>query len=601
MRLRSRWTALAVASLAALVIVGCGSSSSSSKSSAAKAKTPATTGAAPAGTPVTGGSVTVLEVAGGIDNLDPGYWYYQTDYEDVLRTTQRTLYSFTSQGTSPVPDLASGMPVLSNGDKTITIHIKPGIKYSPPLQTQTVTSSDVKYAMERCFLSSVANGYAAVYYSKIVGAPSAPQAKLPNVTGLQTPNPTTLVINTSVPVGVLTDANALSLPCTVPVPESYAAKYDAGATSTYGQHQVFTGPYMINGAGSGTIGSSGYQAGKLLDLVRNPSFDKSADPLVGAYLDSIVFKGGNDITVSSQQVLKGQGMVSGDFAAPPVSILQQGLTGPEKPQFHILPSDGNRYISMNSTIPPLNNVNFRKAIAAIINRNALRLTRGGPALGTVATHFIPPGMPGFAQAGGVAGPGYDFMSNPNGSLAVAEKYMKLAGYPSGKYTGPPLLTIADASPPASNTALAFQSQVAQLGIKLTFREVPHSTLLSKFCLVPKAKVAICPTLGWGKDFYDSQSMIDPVFNGKNIVPAGNTNTAQANDPTLNAAMNGAEPITDPTARAAAWGKIDDQVTAQAYVIPWLWDNEVTFASTNVHGANWAFNGNTWDLANMWVK
>ena len=95
-------------------------------------------------------------------------------------------------------------------------------------------------------------------------------------------------------------------------------------------------------------------------------------------------------------------------------------------------------------------------------------------------------------------------------------------------------------------------------------------------------------------------MIDPVFNGKNIVPTGNTNTAQANDPTLNAQMDAAEAIVDPAQRAAAWGKLDDEVTAQAYVVPWLWDNEVTFASTNVHGVNWAFNGNTWDLANSYL-
>ena len=146
------------------------------------------------------------------------------------------------------------------------------------------------------------------------------------------------------------------------------------------------------------------------------------------------------------------------------------------------------------------------------------------------------------------------MSNPNGSLSLAESYMKKAGYPSGKYTGTALLTIADNEPPASNTALAVESQLAQLGFKLNFREVPHATVLSKFCLVPKAKVAICPTLGWGKDFYDSQSMIDPVFNGKNIVPVGNTNTAQANDPTLNAQMNAAEELIDPAQRAFRLGQ-----------------------------------------------
>ena len=113
-------------------------------------------------------------------------------------------------------------------------------------------------------------------------------------------------------------------------------------------------------------------------------------------------------------------------------------------------------------------------------------------------------------------------------------------------------------------------------------------------------MAICPTLGWGKDFDDAQSMIDPVFNGKNIVPVGNTNTSEANDPTLNAQMNAAEQLTSVSARAAAWAKIDDEVTAQAFMVPWVWDNEVTFASKNVVGVNWNFNGNAWDLTNSYL-
>jgi peptide/nickel transport system substrate-binding protein len=571
-----------------IAVTACGSSSK--------------TGAASSGgSPVEGGTATVLEAGGGVDSLDPGYWYYQTDYEDLVRTTQRTLYSFTAQGNTPVPDLATGMPALSHGGKTITIHIKTGIKYSPPLQNQTVTSMDIKYAIERCFLANVGNGYAFAYYPKIIGAPSAPTTKLPNLSrGIKTPNPTTLVINTSEPVGVLTDANALTLPCAIPVPQGYASKYDTGSQSTYGQHQVFTGPYMIQGAGSGTIPSTAYIAGRLLVLVRNPSFDRSSDPLVHGYFNEIVFKGGNDVTVASRQVLNGRSMFSGDFAAPPVSILQQGLTGSQKSQFHVAPSDGNRYVSLDTKIPPLNNVNVRRAIAAVLNRNALRLSRGGPTLGTIATHFIPPGMPGFAAAGGNKGPGYDFMSQPNGNLSLAESYMKKAGYSSGKYTGPALLTIGDNEPPASNTALEVQNELSQLGFKLNFREVPHATVLSRFCLVPKAAVAICPTLGWGKDFFDSQSMIDPVFNGKNIVPTGNTNTAEANDPALNAQMNTAEKITDPAQRAEAWGKLDAAVTAQAYVIPWLWDNEVIFASKNIHGVAWAFNANSWDLPNSYA-
>jgi peptide/nickel transport system substrate-binding protein len=588
MRRLLRYGVVAAVVAASAVIAGCGSSSSSSSS-------------AGAGKVVTGGTITVLWSGGGIDNLDPGYWYYQTDYSDLMHPTQRQLYSYAEQGIKAVPDLATGLPVVSGGGTTLTFHIKSGIRYSPPLQNQTVTTSDIKYAIERCFLASVGNGYSSLYYSSIVGAPSGPASSLPNMAGLQTPDPTTLVIKTKVPVGVLDTGSALALPCTSPVPQSYAAKYDKGATSTYGMHQVFTGPYMIQGAGSGTIPSSGYSPTKLMVLVRNPSWNRATDPLRLARPDSIVFKGEYDPTVASRTTLTGTSMLSGDYAAPPTSVLQQGLTGSEKSQFVIKPSGGNRFIALNNTIPPLNNINFRKAIAAIINKTALRLTRGGPVLGTPATHYIPPGMPGFDQAGGTAGPpGLDWNSNPNGSLTVAEKYMKLAGYPTGKYTGPPLLTIADNVAPASNTALAVQSQLAQIGIKLNFREVPHATILSKFCGVPKAKVAICPTLGWGKDFDDAQTMIDPIFNGRNIVPVGNANYAQLNDPTLNAQMNAAEQLTDPTQRAAAWGKLDAAVTQGANLIPWLWDNEVSFASKNVHIATWDFNGNAPDDVNSYL-
>jgi peptide/nickel transport system substrate-binding protein len=584
---------LLATAVASIVIAGCGGSSSSSSSSSTS------TGSTAA---KNGGAVTVLDIGGGVDSLDPGYWYYQTDYTELYQPTQRALYGFTPQATSPVPDLATSQPILSNGGKTLTFHIRPGVHYSAPLASRTVVTADIKYAMERCFAANVGNGYAFTYFNNIVGAPSKPTTSVPNVSGIEAPNASTLIIKTTVPVGVLTVPNALALPCTVPIPQDYAAKYDTGAQSTYGMHQVFTGPYMISGAGTGTVPSSGYQTGKLLALVRNPSWVQSTDPIRPAHFDTITVKGGNDITVASQQILNGQSLMSGDFAAVPPAILKQGLTSSQKSQFQIAPSGGNRYLALNTTVKPLDNLNFRRAIAAVINRNALRLTRGGPAVGTVATHFIPPQMPGFTEAGGDAGdPANDFYANPNGNVSLAESYMKKAGYPSGQYTGPPLLTIADNQPPASNTAQAVQSQLGQIGIKLTFREVPHATMLSKYCEVPKAAVAICPSTAWGKDFFDSQSMITPVFYGPNIVPSGNTNMSQVNNPTLNTQMQAAEQLTEASQRASAWANLDKEITSQVYVVTWLWDNEVGFHSTNVNGVQWPFNGQDWDLTASSLK
>ena len=589
-KLRRLLPLAALGILALVVAAGCGGGGSKSSTSG---------GASTNTNGKTGGTVTILDTAGSVDSLDPGYWYYQTDYEELGTTTQRWLYSWKPDSNTPTPDVAQGLPQVSDGGKTLTIKIKPGIKYSAPLANRTVTSKDVKYAMSRCFLPQVGNGYALVYWGDIEGAQAYSQGKATEVTGLQTPDDNTLVIKLTKPVGVLATGAALGLPCTAPVPQDYAEKYDKGKTSTYGEHQVFTGPYMIEGAGSGTVPQSGYQPGKLISLVRNPSWDKSTD-FKPAYFDKIIIKNGGDVSVTSRQVLAGQSMMSGDSAVPPPAVLKEGLTT-KKSQFQISPSGGNRYIALNTKVKPLDNVNFRRAIAAVVNRDALRQTRGGPAVGTVATHFIPPDIPGFDQAGGNAGPGYDFYKNPSGDVALAKEYMKKAGYPSGMYSGPPLLTIADNQSPAKETAEAFQQQLSQIGIKLQLREIPHASVIGKFCGTPKQNVAICPTLGWGKDFFDAQSMVDPIFNGKNITQSGNVNTAQANDPKFNAQMDKAEELTDPTQRAQTWGQLDKDLTGQVFYVVWLWDNEVNFTSTNVKGVQNSFNGNAWDLTYSSLK
>jgi peptide/nickel transport system substrate-binding protein len=539
-----------------------------------------------------GGTVTILDTAGGVDSLDPGYWYYQTDYEELGQTTQRWLYGWKPTDTSPTPDLATGMPQISDGGKRLTIGIRDGVRYSPPLQSRTVTSADIKYAMERCFAASVANGYALYYYWDIVGTPSAPTSRVPNISGIQTPDAHTLVLKLDRPVGVLATAGALALPCTAPVPQDYAAQYDSGPTSTYGEHEVFTGPYMIEGAGSGTVPTSGYQPGRLLVLVRNPSWDASTD-FRPAYFDKIVETNGGDSTDAARQVLGGSAMMSGDSAVPPPSILKQYLPS-ARDQFQIAPSGGNRYISLNSRIRPFDNVNVRRAVAAVIDRQALRETRGGQVVGTLATHFLPPGVPGFREAGGTRS-SYDFYAHPRGSVALARRYMRKAGYPSGRYTGRPVLAVADNQAPGSRTADAVKRELKTIGIKLTLRRLPHAAMLTK-CQTPKAHVALCPNLGWGKDFFDPETMLDPVYNMRNIVQSGNVNTALVNDPRLNARLNSAASVTDAGKRARLYGRLDKSLAGRAYYITWLWDDGIDFASKDVNGVPNAFNGNSWDLA-----
>ena len=537
-----------------------------------------------------GGDLTVLSLSD-VDSLDPGFWYYQYDYQALQQPTQRALYGWEPQKTTPSPDLAVAMPETSADGRTVTIKIKPNIKYSAPLADRNVRSADVKYALERSFLPQVGNGYVTAYLSAIQGVKAYTDGKAQEISGIQTPDDTTLVLKLDSRVGVISNGQALSLPASVAVPKDYAQRYDRGKVSTYGQHQVFTGPYMIANDGKGKI--TGYTPGKKIELVRNPSWNPATD-YRPAYANTITFLGGNDISVASRRVLSGNGLLSGDFAAPPTDVLKSALEN-NKGQIVVEPSQGNRYISLNSTVKPLDNVNVRRAISAVIDRNTLRLTRGGPTLGPTATHLLPPDLPGFEEAGGLKGPGFDFAGNPDGDLQLAMQYMKKAGYPSGKYTGKPLLMIGDNQPPASKTGEAVQSQLESLGFKLNYRQVSHPTMLSKFCQNPKAEVAICPNLGWGKDFFDSQSMLDPIVNGRNIVQSNNVNTAEIDVPELNAALDKATQETDPAKRAAAYGEIDRKVTEGAYYVVWLWDNHINLTSKNVKGVRNKFSS-SWDLS-----
>ena len=186
-------------------------------------------------------------------------------------------------------------------------------------------------------------------------------------------------------------------------------------------------------------------------------------------------------------------------------------------------------------------------------------------------------------------PTNDFMASETGNMDVAKKYMlaaKAEGVPvtaDGKYAGSEkLLTIATNADPGKKTAEVAQNQFQKLGFKLNFRIVPQDTLYTKFCGVPKAKVAICPNVGWFKDFTDPQSMLDATFNGKNILPQGNVNWPQLDDPAINAAMTAASTTPVGPERNKAWAKINEMIIAQAPAIPWIWDKTAIVASSDVN-------------------
>lgn len=589
---RRRYPVVGLAAAAlALVAAGCGGGSKSSNSAGSS-------GVAGANHTMSqgkkGGTITVLS-NGDVDHIDPGQAYYQFTYA-ISYVTQRPLLAYKPNSVDPVPDLAASTPTVSKDGKTVTVHIRPDVKFSPPVN-RLVTSADVKYAIERGFAASVANGYASAYFGVIVGAPTKPPATPPNISGIATPNKTTIVFHLSKPSGVF--VGALQEPLTAPVPADYARKFDDKNPSTYGNHQVATGPYMIQNNAAGTL--TGYSPGKQIVLVRNPNWNPKTS-WRPAYADKIVFKEGFDPTVGTKQILSGQADVNGDFPPPAAELKAITSNSSQKSQLEFTSTSGSRYVALNTQKPPFNNVLIRQAVAYVLDRNAMRLTRGGPIDGLIATHFISPdfGGLGFNQAGGKS---FNPFPSPNesGDVAKAEATLKKAGFKSGKFTGPQVTMVADNSAPGNNTAAVVANSLAKVGFKVKTISVEHVAMYNKFCNVPKAEPNICPNVGWLADFHEPQTLLDPTFNGKNIIPTGNSNWPQLNDPKINAQMAKAEVELNAEKRYSDWATIDQEITKSAAAIPWIWEQSPTLYSSRVTHASELWNGGEPDVSFMSVK
>jgi len=582
--------------LIAVVVAACGSSGSETTTAKGEGlsesggfKTPATESLTSG---KKGGKLVVLQETE-FEHLDPGLSYYNLDYP-VVFATQRPLYSYKpNQEQESTPDLAAGPPEISSDNKTVTVKLKEGVKFSPPVNRE-VTSEDVKYAFERGKNPNVANGYEEAYFAAVEGLPAA---KGGSIKGIETPNKHTIVFHLTEPKGQLV-ADALVLPLSAPVPKEYAEKYDKHSPSNYASYEVATGPYMIKNDSEGKVLGVGYFPGKSLTLVRNPNWVASTD-YRPAYLDEINYKIGGTVTVGEKEALQGTNIV--DQERPPQAIVQEAAEH-YKEQLQISPGAGTHYISVNNKVGPFKNADLRRALWAALDREEMDKVRGGKLVTSVQTHFLYPGIAGFEQAGGLKGPaGIPYNENPQGNMALAEKYMKEGGYPTGKYSGESITVVGARGAPASEDAEIVNDTLQKLGFTTKLSLPESSIAYSKYCNVPKQEITVCPSVGWIADFNDPQTVLNVTFNGKFIPPVNNVNWSQADDPKINEMMDKAELVAGTGARANAWAKIDEELVKEAVAIPFDYDKQANVEGTQVLGVGQLWNSGEWDLSFTSVK
>jgi len=563
----------AVGAVATLALAACGGGGSSSSGGGGGGGTSTSAGFNAAVTGVVNPSnhkstgTLTFGLSSTPDSTDPANTYYAFMW-NFTRLYTMPLMTYKSApgaaGLTVVPDLATAPGVVTNNGLTWTYHIKPNVKFE---DGTTVTSADVKYAVERTFDRALFP-LGPSYYSLLLGGnaktypgPYKNRSKnLMGLTAVDTPNATTIVFHLAQPFA---DFNYVAaIPQSAPVPPAK----DTGAN--YQLHPMSTGPYKFQS----------YQLNKQLTLVPNTFWNPATDPNAKQLVSKITVTMNMNANDIDNRLLAGDLNVdmagSGVQAAARAKILSS----------HTLMASADNPISgflwfayLNTVVPPMNNVHCREAIEFAANKTNLQTAYGGPvAGGAIASTVSPPNVIGHKSFDL-----YEATTKPAGDVAKAKAQLKLCGHPSGFTTG---ITYRSDRPKEVAAATALQQALSQVGIKTVLHGYPAGTYYANFAGVPKyvhqhdLGIAFG---GWAPDWPDGYGFFDFISAGNTIGAAGNTNIEELNDPLVNSLLSKFGTTANGAVRNGYTSQIDMQIMKDAGILPEVYAKSLLYRSPNL--------------------
>ena len=504
------------------------------------------------------------------DSFDPGNTYYAWvwNFSRLYATPLLTYKSCPGTcGNTVVPGIATGLGQPSPDGLLWTYHIKKGLKFE---DGTPVTSQAVKYAVERTYDRSVmANGpnyFQVLLADQKYPGPYKDKAKDKlGLTSVTTPDPYTIQFHLVAP---FPDFNYVAaIPQTAPVP---AAK-DTGAN--YQLHPVSTGPYKF----------SSYQLNKQATLVQNPNWTPNENPEARQLASKVVIDLNVNAADIDNRLLAGDIDVDSAGSGVQAAARAKILSSPSL-QKNADAAPGNRlwFVYLNTKVAPLTNLNCRQAIEYAANKTDLQTAYGGPyAGGALASTLLLPDMGGYTSFDL-----YNALSHPTGDLTKAKAELAACGRPNGFSTG---AAYRSDRPKEVAAATALQEALQRVGINLQLRGYPSGTYYTNFAGSPNyvhqhgLGIAFG---GWAPDWPDGYGMMDELVNGNTIVPSGNTNIGELNDPKVNSLFAQANnPSLTVSQRNASFGQIDKQAMANAVILPEVYAKSLLYrppAVTNVY-------------------
>jgi peptide/nickel transport system substrate-binding protein len=475
-----------------------------------------------------------------------------------------------------VPDLATTLPVPTDGGRTYVFQLRSGIRYS---NGQLVRPDDFRRALERVFMIDYSyppgNPGIRFFYTGIVGAGQCERSprRCDLSQGIVTSDAAnTVTFHLTAPdsqfLYKLTFSWAYAIPPGTPDHPISAAQLPA------------TGPYM----------TKSYVSGHTWVLVRNPRFrpwSQQAQP--GGYPDRIVVR--YDVA-PGQAVTDVENSGADVLLSPPPGSLGQ-LATRYTSQLHSGPVQELLALALNTQIPPFNVLAARQAVNYAIDKNKMIALNGGPATAQPACQFLPPTMPGYQPYCP-----YTLDPGPGGGwtapdLARAQQLVRTSGTRGDTVTVPSF----QGGPPGLATARYVASVLDQLGYRASVRWFSASA----FTYDSRARMQLT-YIDWTEDYPAPWDTIGPLFSCGSFDSPDNVNAAEFCDPRIDTQVQQALTLQAQGLAAAehSWTAIDHELVDQAPYVPLSNPRDLTVLSTRV--GNYQFHP-YWNLLidQLWVR
>lgn len=415
---------------------------------------------------------------------------------------------------------------VSEDARTFTFMLRPGIRFA---NGREVNAADYVFTLQR-ILDPATKSPGQWLFRNIDGAREFQDGKTGSIRGLKAPDERTLIIELTQPD--VTFLHVLAMPFAYAVPQEEIAKHPRN----FAQFPVGTGPFVLKQ----------WQRGAHIRFERNARFSQPES----IRLQAIDVRVGGDETLHMMMFERGEIDIA--------SITATGIPSPDfirvmnhpvlRRQVESQALNATYYLSLNTEMPPYDNVLVRRAINHAVNRE--RILRMISDRGILAKGVLPPGMPGFNPE--LEGYAYD--------PARARALLAEAGFPEGFDTE--LLMVAQ-SDTESKIAQVIQQDLAEAGIRVSLKPVTGATRIE--ALGTRRSVAL-GTFAWYQDYPDPSNFLDVLFNGERITQVNSNNVAFYNNPEVNALLRQAAHSTDQNLRLRLYRETEELIVADA---PWV--------------------------------